>query len=1254
MSESVKQEFDLVSAPLEAGVTLIEASAGTGKTYNIAGLFTRLILDRGLEAGEILAVTYTEAATKELRDRVQRRLAEALQVLETETVKDPNDQLMNQIRDRAASGDLDRETSKLRLQLALAEFDNAPIFTIHGFCQRMLADRAFECGRPFEQEITTDEMGMLNEIARDFWRVQVVPRKMTASILVGEDLSLRRGGPGSKRLGPEGLATLGGPLLNYPGLEVRGPITDQSMEELEQALETAIAALGEMGASQSDAEVYLKDKASGLKCGPYKPETVDGYFESIDAILQMKFTYGQWGDLKWFLPDAIREAGTGKFQEPDGAAVVFFSACEAVSLAGKAIANGCRSSFLQFAQTELPKRKEAAGLLGYGDMLTELEAVLREAPDGPLAQQVRGQFKAALIDEFQDTDPVQLNIFKTLFHGGGKTALFLIGDPKQSIYSFRGADIFSYLAARALADEELTLLTNYRSEPSSIQAVGELFENRGTQTPGPFFCDDIQFEPSTAPDNYGERGATLGGDTAANLNFWLWPGTERSPQELPREGDDWVAAGKARGELPGVVASAIVKLLQSDAHFEQREKEPESVKPGDIAVLVAKNAQAVAMKKALAERGVPAVLKTHESVFAASEAADLELLLEAIAAPNNLSRIKQLLATDLLGFDGHALHRLPELYDLEAAALSECSTDEQRMIKVAKGLPDYRTLMVKEGFLPMYRRFLAEGQVREQALHFDDGDRRLTNLFHLGEILQETMATHRMSATSLARWLARQRQDNRPDDKNQLRLESDENAVRLVTVHRSKGLEYPIVYVPFAWDRKNTPEEGFVFHPDAKEHPGQVVLDLGSKELEKSRVIAAQETLANELRLLYVATTRAKHRCTVVHGRLGSPGHPQGQKEITSLAWLLHSGAGMEVNPADKDAGIAKLTPEIVTQDLETLAKKTGGTIGSELLPQSNGERWKPKTDSDKPLAAQTFTGNTNAREGIHSFSGWTAGDHHFHDRHEKPDHDAGANEPVEPAEPKGIHKFPAGITAGNCLHGIMEHLDFEKAATQDESDQSQLAIINQYLDRFGFSELKDGLTEAFHQNIRDQLNTPLREGDDFTLAKLKAKDRIAELDFTQRLAKVDPNHLRDIFARHQSDAWPDTLPDRIGQLSFNPLRGYMRGSIDLVFRRGERFFILDWKSNRLGHDATAYTPDRLPAAMARSFYHLQYHIYTVALDAYLRQRVESYEYATHFGGAYYLFNRGIDPAQPGQGIFFDLPEPELIAELSTAFGLHE
>ncbi len=1251
MSESVKQEFDLVKAPLDAGVTLIEASAGTGKTYNIAGLFTRLILERGLEAGEILAVTYTEAATKELRDRVQRRLAEALLVLETKNVKDPNDQLMNHVRDQAASGELDRETSKLRLQLALAEFDNAPIFTIHGFCQRMLAERAFECGRPFEQEITTDEMGLLGEIARDFWRVQVVPRKMTASILIGEDLSLWRGGPGNKRLGPDGLATLGGPLLNYPGLEVRGPITDQSMEELEQDLETAINALGAMGGARANAEVYLKDKASGLSCGPYKPVTVDGYFESFDAVLQMEFTSGQWGDLNWFLLDTIQKTGTGKFQEPEGAAVDFFNACETVSLAGKAIANGCRSAFLQFAKTELPARKEAAGLLGYGDMLTELEAVLQEDPDGQLAQQVRKQFKAALIDEFQDTDPVQLNIFKTLFHGGGQTALFLIGDPKQSIYSFRGADIFSYLAARALADEERTLLTNYRSEPPSIRAVGQLFENRGTQTPGAFFFDEIQFEPSKAPENYSDRGAILVGDVAAHLNFWLWPGTDKSAQSLPREGDDWVAAGKARGELPGVVASAIVKLLHSGAHFEQPGKDPEPVKPGDIAVLVAKNAQAVAMKKALAERGVPAVLKTHESVFAGAEAADLELLLEALAAPNNLSRIKQLLSTDLLGFDGHALHRLPELYDLEPNALADCPEDEQRMVKVAKGLPDYRALMVKEGFLPMYRRFLTEGQVREQALRFDDGDRRLTNLFHLGEILQETMATHRMSATSLARWLARQRQDNRPDDKNQLRLESDENAVRLVTVHRSKGLEYPIVYVPFAWDRKNTPAEGFVFHPDREAHPGQVVLDLGSKELESNRAMAAQETLANELRLLYVATTRAKHRCTVVHGRLGSPGHKLGQKEITSLAWLLHSGAGMEVNPADKDAGIAKLTPEMITQDLAALAKKTGGTIGSELLPQSNGDRWKSKTDSDKPLAAQSFTGNIFAREGIHSFSGWTAGDHHFHDRHEKPDRDAGANEPVEPAEPKGIHKFPAGITAGNCLHGIMEHIDFEKAATEDATQQ---AIIEKYLKRFGFSELKDRLTKAFHQNIRNLLNAPLHEGDDFTLAKLKTKDRIAEMDFTQRLAKVEPSQLRDIFARHQSDAWPDTLPGRLGQLSFRSLAGYMRGSIDLVFRRGEKFFILDWKSNRLGSDASEYTPDRLPAAMARSFYHLQYHIYTVALDAYLRQRVEGYGYATHFGGAYYLFNRGIDPAHPGQGIFFDLPKPELIAELSTAFGLHE
>ena len=1243
MSKPKPQPFNLATASLEAGVTLIEASAGTGKTYNIAGLFTRLILERGLEVGQILAVTYTEAATKELRDRIRSRLADALKVLQTGVVKDERDLLLKTIRDAANDQKLDRETGMLRLRLALAEFDNAPVYTIHGFCQRLLADRAFECGRAFETDILADELGLATDIARDFWRVHVTPRQLTASILLGQDLSLWRKGPGRRRVGPEALATLTGPLLNHPHLEILGPTTDQSFDSLEANLMDAIKALEEMESERVDAELFLKE-AGKLKRGDYKAELVDGYLQGLEAIQRLEFTPGQWNDLKWFLPGTVLDERNHKnnFEPPNALAMAFLDACEAIHQAGEALANGCRTVFLEFAQTELPRRKQEAGLLGYGDMLTALDEALTNNPEGDLARAVRGQFQAAMIDEFQDTDPVQLNIFKTLFHHDD-TTLFLIGDPKQSIYTFRGADIFSYLAARELAREERTLLVNYRSEPASIDAVGHLFNNRDGKLPGPFFYDAIQFEASHAPEDYDKHGAKFTGAETAPLHFWLWPGTDARNPQPPRAGDDWVAAGKARAELPGVVATAIVNLLHSRATFNRPGEKPESVQPASIAVLVAKNAQAVAMKKALAARGVPAVLKTHESVFASTEAADLGLLLEALAAPNDLNRVKQLLASDLLGFDGHALDLLTELMDQDDT--ESLKPDDERMVRVAKSLMDYRGLMVRDGFLPMFRRFLAEGQVREQALSWNNGDRRLTNLFHLIETLHETMATHRLSATALARWLARQRQDDRPDDKNLLRLESDENAVRLVTVHRSKGLEYPLVFLPFAWDRKNTPEEGFIFHPDPLKKPGFVALDLGSNDVAANRLLAAKENLANELRLLYVATTRAKHQCTVVHGRLGSPSHPQGQKEITGLSWLLHPQAGMEVDPANPDAGIAHLTPEIIQADIQPLVEKSGSTISAELLPDSKPARWENSSASSETLKALKFEGDTSAQEGIHAFSYWASGAHDFHDRHEQPDRDADADEPVEVSEPKGIHKFPAGNVAGLCLHGIMENLDFPQAKA---GEAAQMEIVDRHLERCGYADH----AAVFKANLTDMLRTPLRAEGDFKLADLQQKDRLVELDFTHRLKKVGPGELREIFERHQSDAWPETLPDRLSRLNFTPLRGYMRGAIDLVFRHGKRFHILDWKSNKLGNDASAYTADRLPAAMAHRLYHLQYHIYTVALDAYLRQRMNGYDYGRDFGGVFYVFNRGIDPAKPGQGVFYDLPNPELIADLSEAFGL--
>jgi exodeoxyribonuclease V beta subunit len=424
-----------------------------------------------------------------------------------------------------------------------------------------------------------------------------------------------------------------------------------------------------------------------------------------------------------------------------------------------------------------------------------------------------------------------------------------------------------------------------------------------------------------------------------------------------------------------------------------------------------------------------------------------------------------------------------------------------------------------------------------------------------------------------------------------------------------------------------------------------VALDLGSNDVAANRLLAAKENLANELRLLYVATTRAKHQCTVVHGRLGSPGHPQGQKEITGISWLLHPQAGMEIDPANPDAGIAHLTPEMIQTDIQPLVEKSGGTISTELLPDSKPARWENSSASSETLKALEFEGDTRAQESIHAFSYWASGAYGFHDQHEQPDRDADTDEPMEVAEPKGIHKFPAGNVAGLCLHGIMENLDFPQAMA---GAAVQMEIVDRHLERCGYTDH----AAVFKANLTDMLRTPLRAGEDFKLADLQQKDRLVELDFTHRLKKVEPGELRDIFERNQSDVWPETLPSRLGRLNFNPLRGYMRGAIDLVFRHGKRFYILDWKSNKLGNDTSAYSADRLPAAMAHRLYYLQYHIYTVALDAYLRQRTDAYDYSRDFGGVFYVFNRGIDPVKPGQGVFYDLPNPELIADLSKAFGL--
>lgn len=1222
------EQFDLPAAPLDAGVSLIEASAGTGKTYNIAGLFVRLLLEGELEARQILTVTFTDAATKELRDRIQRRLAEALAALEQ---GQSGDEFMCSLLKKIKSGELNAASTKMRLRLALAEFDTAPVYTIHSFCQRMLADRAFECGRPFQTELAPDETELHQRVARDFWRAKVVPNELAATVLLGMDLSLRNEG-GKDETGPDALLGLLRPCLNHPRLEVLGPETGEVGTR--KAMEEALEKVAEAWISQADAvSAWFNDKKANKLSQDarkgYKIETIiPVLLESMTAIASGVFSPSQFADLKKFtwenIWNGITPANRKKLDEATHCPVRgFFDLCGEAWAAADAYRQSLRVEFIGHAQLRLRELKSAEGVMGYGDLITELADALRTEGGNALREQIRGQFAAALIDEFQDTDPLQCEIFLDIFKDSD-TALFLIGDPKQSIYRFRGADVFSYLSAKQSAQREATLGTNWRSEPELIEAVNAVFQNRPDD---PLFYEDIRFEDAKAPMPY-ERAKLVNHDLAP-LQLWSWPGTDKDaqPDDPPHEGEARVGKRLAEHHLPEVVATAIVKLLESDQTIEPREKP--NLQPRDIAVLVKTNKQANAMKAALSRRGVPAVLNTTDSVFDSPEAAELERVLEAVATPNHTAALKLALATDIIGRDAEELFKLAE----EESALGD----------LAQTFADYRDQMERNGFLAMFRKLLDEQQVRASLLRFEDGERRLTNLFHLGELLHETATEQRLNPAALARWLAQQRQDGRPNDANQLRLESDEDAVKLVTIHRSKGLEYPIVFLPYTWDRRNTEKQGFVFHPDPRDNPGHLQLDLGSDELAENRVKAAEENLADELRLLYVALTRARHRCYIVTGCIGGT---QGKslKEITGLGWLLHPALMQQVDPDNSKAGVQQLTGESLLADCETLAAKCPH-IQTSILPEARPDKWTGDgAAQDHPLQAREFTGKIQPTWGAQSYSTLAHATLGPGDAEERPDHDARPIAIDSTTQPSGIHALPAGARTGTCLHEIFETIDYPQAAAADpEAKQTVASILNQH-------SLEDHLNSVW-PNVQHILNAPLDESiPGFTLGKLKQPDRLMELEFTFNMAGVAAPRLAEIFRAHGGPALDPNFPSRLGRLQFQARDGFMRGFVDLLFRHEDRYYILDWKSNRLGPNDNAYTPQRLQGVMTTEFYTLQYHVYILALHLYLGQRLPNYDFDRHIGGAFYIFTRGIESET--RGTVFDQPQRALVETLAAEFKL--
>jgi exodeoxyribonuclease V beta subunit len=1209
------QEFDILKSPLQ-GTNLIEAGAGTGKTYAITALFLRLILEKALFVDQILVVTYTVAATEELRDRIRRKLREAIAAFSS---GQSEDQFMADLVLKIPG----RKEAIDRLQVALHDFDEAPIFTIHGFCQRTLHERAFESGSLFDTELSADQQSIPEEIANDFWRrhfyeappelvIYAQNRKYSPGYFL--DL-LKKKTPGQDpKVIPES-----------------GPVEMSSLEPFRREFER-------LKETWPGVRQAVLEKFSGPALKYYaNPEKL--------VALMDQYTAAQWPALPLF--EKFEKFTTATLAESTKKKQVtpvhpFFDLCQHFQEVAAALSAEMdryllflKAEIFRYLAKELPARKQKKNIQFFDDLLTRLASSLQKAGGEDLVKSIQDRYKAALIDEFQDTDPVQYAIFHSVF-ARKESILFLIGDPKQAIYSFRGADLFAYLKAAAHVDSRYTLTHNWRSEPGLIRAVNEIFSRRQ----GPFVYDEISFQRAGFREHPQKR-LSVGGKSEPPFRLWFLEGDPDKP--LSKE--------RARESISRAVAAEISRLIDLGRKGKTIIGD-HPVREEDIAVLVRTNDEAAYIQESLRALGIHSVLYSTANVFDSDEALEMDRVLAGIAEPNRESLLRAALATDMLGLSGEALERL--------------TRDETAWEDWLARFREYYETWERQGFIRMFRYFLDREKVRSRLLSLPGGERRLTNVLHLSEILHQEATERKLGMLGLLKWLTNQRNQDLPRlEEHQLRLESDANAVRVVTIHKSKGLEYPIVFCPFNWAGSTIKKNReFTFHDVEDEGRLKLVIDPAGDPRRRS--LAEKEILAENLRLLYVSLTRAKNRCYLVWGRFH-------EAETSSLAYILHPTENKclkcaempkmpKIEPAktkkDNSENIVEetgthfsaLPDEKICEELKDLSGRSDGTILFADLPREPGEKLVPPPEKKEELACSVFSGRIIRDWRIASFSSLVSArkkeaETPDHGVMEAPDHDqetaAAEPLPVVLEEPSGIFAFPKGARAGTMLHEIFESLDFTGA-----NPSATAELVAGKLRDHGF-ELH--WQETLCQMLRKVLSAPLLPGRrDFTLSRLTMKDRLSELEFYFPLRRITPEILKEIFVQPGEKQIPDRFPEQIENLAFRPARGYMKGFIDLVFLQEGRFYLVDWKSNFLGPRVEDYDSPALQAEMDENFYALQYHLYVLALHQYLRMRLPDYAYEKHFGGVFYIFLRGVDPESgPEFGIFRALPGKKLIEGLA-------
>lgn len=1153
-----------------SGINLIEADAGTGKTYAIVCLYLRLLLEQNLSPEQILVVTFTDAATKELKGRIRDKLREALGAFETGTAADDFLQKLFQRYEHQ------RQHICHKLELALAAFDTASIFTIHGFCLRALQDHTFLTNSRFESTLVTDPIPDYTAIVQDFWRIHLFTS--TDGLVAAATQS---------KISVESLTDFIKTVMLNPVCQVEPRFNEQEIAAIKTKGCSLYAQLQDSWLQRRDELTALLNDHKGLRRNEkaYRQDQLPPLFAAMDSYCANGQPWAIFNTFNLFCSGFMRENQLKKVAPPQDS---FFDLAEQMAQLVEQRLLAFKAELYQYCLKELASRKEKQNICFFDDLLTRLHDGLHQENSEELIKALQSQFQAVLIDEFQDTDPLQYGIFKKIY-SNSKLPLFLIGDPKQAIYSFRGADIFAYLQAVHDTDPSchFTLNTNRRSTPLLLKAFNTIFQSQ----PEPFIYPEINYtEAKPAPD-WSTDELVLESD-ATPLQLWYLPQREKSysVEEINR----WAAESTA-----AEIADLLIQAGENKATLNER-----SLQPGDIAVIVRTNRQGQLVRSKLQELAIPSVMRSDATVFDTEEAAELAILMQAIISPNNEPLLRAALVTDLLGKTAHEL----------AVLLEDEAVWEEQLLR----FNSYHILWQDKGFMVMARQLLTREQVRSRLLAFGDGERRLTNLLHLMELIHEAAHQENLGMEAATAWFTEKITAKDNGDEYQQRLETDDALVRIVTIHMSKGLEYPVVFNPFLWDGGEKKQDVISLHEQSK-----LIRDFGSLKYNERSKEAEREQRAENLRLFYVALTRARCRCYL----LAAPLKPGLRHDRTPLNLLLDTKAGNSFE-----------------QQMQELASSSGGSVKACCHSLEVQHPPKPLATTDRVMqqpVCRQMKRQLNDHWRVTSFTALASADFK---QPEQPDRDE-QQKPIPPydGEPErfDIFGFPRGAKTGLFFHELLEKMNFARLDQgQIQSDTAQL------LEKYGFGEQwLPVITKQIEVLLKTQFLSP--EGS-FTLNDLATGSWLVEMEFFFPLRFIRSEQLVGLLQKRAGFKTDLDVNSLAAKLGFKPVQGMVRGFIDLIFRHNGRYYLLDWKSNHLGYKVEDYQTEAVLREMEHHLYPLQYLLYTVALHHYLKLRLRDYDYDQHFGGVIYLFLRGVSVEDNRCGLYQDRPSRQLIEALSA------